>query len=118
MFYTVGEIAELLNIPPSTIRYYDRKGLLPFVSRSKGGIRQFSEDDRRRMENILLLRRFGLSIQEIEQYVRLEEQGPSTASERHAILKRRKAALENEIKDLTDTLALLKKSCRRFHEQQ
>ena len=56
MVYTVGKIAELLEIPPSTIRFYDKKGLLLFVERSRGGIRQFTGNDRSRLENILLLR--------------------------------------------------------------
>ena len=36
MMYTVGEMAKLLNIPGSTLRYYDKEGLLPFVERSSG----------------------------------------------------------------------------------
>lgn len=34
MTYTVGEMAKLLGLPPSTLRYYDKEGLLPFVARS------------------------------------------------------------------------------------
>ena len=41
MVYTVGEMAKLLDIPASTLRYYDKEGLLPFVERSSGGIRPF-----------------------------------------------------------------------------
>lgn len=117
MAYTVGKIAELLDIPPSTIRFYDKKGLLPFVERSRGGIRQFSESDRKRMENILLLRRFGLSIQEIERYVRLEEAGTSTIPQRLAILEERRAALQEEIRSLSETLSLLENTCRQFRNQ-
>lgn len=36
MFYTIGEMSKILNIPPSTLRYYDKEGLLPFVERSRG----------------------------------------------------------------------------------
>ena len=43
MVYTVGEMAKLLDIPASTLRYYDKEGLLPFVERSSGGIRLFRE---------------------------------------------------------------------------
>ena len=32
MFYTVGEMAKILNTTPSTLRYYDKEGLLPFVA--------------------------------------------------------------------------------------
>lgn len=37
--YTVGEMAKMLGVPASTLRYYDKEGLLPFVGRSTGGIR-------------------------------------------------------------------------------
>ena len=43
MFYTVGEIAKKLGIPASTLRYYDKEGLLPFVERSGSGIRMFKD---------------------------------------------------------------------------
>ncbi|MFR3996588.1 MAG: MerR family DNA-binding transcriptional regulator [Oscillospiraceae bacterium] len=41
MVYTVGEMAKKLDVPASTLRYYDKEGLLPFVERSSGGIRMF-----------------------------------------------------------------------------
>ena len=34
MLYTIGEMAKILNVAPSTLRYYDKEGLLPFVERS------------------------------------------------------------------------------------
>ena len=39
MFYTVGEMAKKIGLAPSTLRYYDKEGLLPFVERSKMCIR-------------------------------------------------------------------------------
>ena len=45
MFYTIGEMAQKLNVAPSTLRYYDKEGLLPFVERSNGGIRMFKDED-------------------------------------------------------------------------
>ena len=42
MIYTVGEMAQTLGVPASTLRYYDKEGLLPFVERSSGGIRTVS----------------------------------------------------------------------------
>ena len=45
MVYTIGEMAKMLGVPASTLRYYDKEGLLPFVARSSGGIRQFLESD-------------------------------------------------------------------------
>ena len=45
IIYTVGEMAQKLGVPASTLRYYDKEGLLPFVERSSGGIRMFRETD-------------------------------------------------------------------------
>lgn len=45
MIYTVGEMAQKLGVPASTLRYYDKEELLPFVERSSGGIRMFRETD-------------------------------------------------------------------------
>lgn len=112
--YTVGKIAELLDIPPSTIRFYDKRGLLPFVERSRGGVRQFTEEDRARMENILLLRRFGFSVDEIKRYVELEKEGPSTEPLRLAMPEKRKEDLSAEIRSLSETLSLIEESCRQF----
>lgn len=41
MTYTIGEMSKMLNVSSSTIRYYDKEGLLPFVERTEGGIRVF-----------------------------------------------------------------------------
>jgi len=45
MLYTVGEMAKRLGIAPSTLRFYDKEGLLPFVERSSGGMRMFKDSD-------------------------------------------------------------------------
>ncbi|MCI8375129.1 MAG: MerR family DNA-binding transcriptional regulator [Lachnospiraceae bacterium] len=59
MFYTVGEIAKKLNIPPSTLRYYDKEGLLPFVERTSSGIRMFSDKDFESLSVIECLKKAG-----------------------------------------------------------
>ena len=65
MTYTVGEIAKKLNVAPSTLRYYDKEGLLPFVERSAGGIRVFHDTDMDWLELIECLKHTGMPIKEI-----------------------------------------------------
>lgn len=45
MIYTIGEVAKKLGIAASTLRYYDKEGLIPFVERFSGGIRMFKDED-------------------------------------------------------------------------
>ena len=43
--YSIGEAAKALDIPASTIRYYEKNGLLPHIGRTEGGIRRFTDAD-------------------------------------------------------------------------
>ena len=67
MVYTVGEMAKKLDVPASTLRYYDKEGLLPFVERSSGGIRMFQESDFEWLQVIGCMKKAGMSIRDIRQ---------------------------------------------------
>jgi len=58
--YTIKEAAEIMNLPASTIRYYDRQGLLLLVQRSESGYRSFSDADIGRLNMIECLKRTGM----------------------------------------------------------
>ena len=60
MIYTVGEMAQKLGVPASTLRYYDKEGLLPFVERSSGGIRMFRENDFEWLQVIRCMKKAGM----------------------------------------------------------
>ena len=87
MVYTVGEMARLLNVPASTLRYYDKEGLLPFVERSSGGIRMFKDSDYEWLQVIGCLKKAGMSIRDIRQYILLAMQGDSTIGDRLQMLR-------------------------------
>ena len=52
-------MARILGVPSSTLRYYDKEGLLPFVARSSGGIRIFTEKDYEWLKVISCLKKAG-----------------------------------------------------------
>ena len=62
MVYTVGEMAKMLEVPASTLRYYDKEGLLPFVERSPGGMRMFQEKDFEWLQVIGCLKKAGMPL--------------------------------------------------------
>ena len=69
MLYTVNEMAKRLGVAPSTLRYYDKEGLLPFIERSDGGIRMFKDTDFEWLSIIECLKKTGMPIKEIKQVV-------------------------------------------------
>ena len=111
MLYTVGEMARLLGIAASTLRYYDQEGLLPFVERSQGGVRMFTDRDYGTLQVIGCLKRSGLSIKEIKQFIGPAEQGDASLDQRLEIFQRRRAAVERQIAELQRMLSLLEYKC-------
>ncbi len=65
MLYTVGEMAKKLGVAPSTLRFYDKEGLLPFVERSGGGMRVFKDEDFEWLQVIGCLKKAGMKLCDI-----------------------------------------------------
>ncbi len=107
MFYTVGEIAKKLNIPPSTLRYYDKEGLLPFVARTSGGIRMFSDRDFESLSVIECLKKTGMSIKDIKTFMDWCALGDSTIPDRLAMFRRQRDQVLSQIAQLQETLEIL-----------
>lgn len=111
MVYTVGEMAKIIGVAPSTLRYYDKEGLLPFVERSGSGIRIFGEQDLNTLSIIHCLKQSGLSIKEIKSFMDMVQQGDETIDERLELFEKRRIILEKQIKEMQNTLKVLDYKC-------
>lgn len=111
MVYTVGEMAKIIGVAPSTLRYYDKEGLLPFVERSGSGIRIFGEQDLNTLSIIHCLKQSGLSIKEIKRFIDMVQQGDETIDERLELFEKRRIILEKQIKEMQNTLKVLDYKC-------
>ncbi len=111
MSYTIGEMAKLLDVPASTLRYYDKEGLLPFVKRTDGGIRVFENTDFEWLQIINCMKKSGMSITDIREYIQLTLKGNSTIDARLEMFKRQKEVLEKQIEEMNETLKTLEYKC-------
>lgn len=111
MFYTIGEMANLLSMPASTLRFYDKKGLLPFVARSNGGIRLFKESDYETLKIIECLKKSGLTLDEVKAFMDLASKGDKTIDARLEIFQKRKEEVEKELLEVHKTLEVLNYKC-------
>ena len=82
---TIGEICQKLSLSETTLRYYERQGVLYRIPRV-GGRRDYSEKDYHRLQEILQLRRAGVPLKTICDYFALVDQGGQTAELRRAML--------------------------------
>lgn len=111
MFYTVGEMAKLLGVPASTLRYYDKEGLLPFVERSSGGIRMFKESDYEWLKIIECMKKAGMPIKDIREYIELALQGDETIHERLELFRKQRQLLQAQMASLQRTMDVLNYKC-------
>ena len=111
MIYTVGEMAQKLGVPASTLRYYDKEGLLPFVERSSGGIRMFRENDFEWLQVIRCMKKAGMSIKDIRQYIELAMQGDDTIDIRLEMFQHQREVLTQQIQQLQHTLETVEYNC-------
>ena len=111
MIYTVGEMAQKLGVPASTLRYYDKEGLLPFVERSSGGIRMFRENDFEWLQVIRCMKQAGMSIKDIRQYIELSMQGDDTIDTRLEMFRHQREVLTQQIQQLQHTLETVEYKC-------
>ena len=111
MSYTVGEMARILGVPSSTLRYYDKEGLLPFVARSSGGIRIFTEKDYEWLQVISSLKKAGMSLKDIREYILLAMQGDETIDPRLQLFYKQRETLKAQMEELQRTMEMLEYKC-------
>ena len=111
MPYTIKQAAELMNLTPVTLRYYDKQGLLPFMERRESGYRIFSDADIAMLRVIECLKKSGMSIKDIRQFSEWVLMGDDSLQERYEMFLERKKAVEAQMADLQKTLDFINHKC-------
>lgn len=111
MIYTVGEMAKRIGVAPSTLRYYDKEGLLPFVEHSSGGIRVFKEADYEWLKVIECLKKTGMPLKDIKTFIEMAMQGDSTIDERLELIKKQRDEVSRQMQELQETMDTLNFKC-------
>ena len=107
MTYSTNQIAQRLGITVYTLHYYDKAGLLPFVERDQNGARVFKDSDFKWLDTIMTLKKTGMTLKNIKQYVAWVMEGDSTLPQRFECIKKQKKAVEKQMADLKKYLDLL-----------
>ncbi len=111
MPYTIKQAAEITNLTPVTLRYYDKQGLLPNIERKASGYRMFSDDDIAMLRVIECLKKSGMSIKDIRQFSEWVQMGDDSLQERYEMFLERKKAVEEELAELQKTLDFINHKC-------
>lgn len=113
--YTIGQVSEMFGLPISTLRYYDKQGLFPGMERTSG-IRQFSEKELEALRVIECLKKSGLEIKDIKQFMDWCVEGAATYPQRKELFEKQKETVEAEIEHMNKVLDMIKFKCW-YYEQ-
>lgn len=111
MSYGIKDVAEKLNLSVSTIRYYDKEGLLPFIERKESGYRVFNEGDVQLLKIIECMKKTGMQIKDIKRFIDYVKEGDSSLQKRYELFEERRKAVTEQIAELQKSLDLIEYKC-------
>lgn len=111
---TIKEVSEKYDISQDTLRYYERVGMIPPVTRTAGGIRDYQEEDIRWVELAKCMRSAGLPVETMIEYVKLTQEGDTTIPARLQLLTDQKDLLLEQKSKIDETLERLNYKISRY----
>lgn len=98
--YTMMQVCKETEMTYQTLKYYCNEGLIPNVKRDKNNRRVFDDRDLKWIKDLVCLKKCGMSILEMKEYLNLCLEGPSTIQERKDMLAKKREALLSSIEEL------------------
>lgn len=113
---TIKEVSEKFGISQDTLRYYERVGLIPSVTRTPSGNRDYQESDLGWVENAVCMRNAGVPIEALIEYVKLYQMGDMTFEARRQLLQEQYDALREQKEQIEETMKRLAYKVSRYEK--
>ena len=111
----IGELADAAGLPSQTIRFYERRGLLPEPERGANGYRIYDESTLTRLNFVRTAQAAGLTLAEIGSVIDLRDDGNVPCAHVATLIRSKLADVRARISDLTILEAELKDLIERGH---
>ncbi|MEJ6400833.1 MerR family transcriptional regulator [Nicoliella lavandulae] len=96
----IKKASEITKVPASTIRYYEKEHIIPYVDRNDSGIRDFDEHLIRRINFAKTMRAAGMEIDALKKYIYLFDKVKDSESDQLQLLKQQKEIMEEKRDDI------------------
>lgn len=114
--YSIGEVSEMFGLTIPTLRFYDKEGLLLDLERDSSGIRKFNEKTMEALRVIECLKKSGMQIKEIKEFMHWCSLGDKTIEKRKEMFLARKKSIEKEMEELEQALNMINYKCWYYDE--
>ena len=116
MGYSIGQVSKKTGLGVHTLRYYEKEGLLPFVSKTSSGLRTYSDNDLGWIKMIECLKATGMPLKGIKQYIDWFIEGDSTLTKRLEMFEKQKQNLENQLSQIQNTMQMIDYKIRLYQK--
>lgn len=106
MTYSIGEFSKIVGVSEHTLRYYEKEGLIK-VNRDENNVRVYSDTDKLWVETLLHLKKSGMSLKDMKQFIMWGYIGDETIEERLALLKNHRKKVVEEFEKIRQSLEFL-----------
>jgi DNA-binding transcriptional MerR regulator len=104
--YSIGEFSKIVGVSEHTLRYYEKEGLIK-VNRDENNVRVYSDKDKLWVETLLHLKKSGMSLKDMKQFIMWGYMGDETMEERLALLKNHRKKVAEEFEKIRQSLEFL-----------
>lgn len=105
--YTMKQTCELVGMNYETLKFYCKEGLIPNVKRDSHNYRIFDEQDIAWIKSLTCLKRCGMGISEMKEYVGLCLEGEASIPKRQTILAAKKLSLMEKMQEIEASIAYI-----------
>lgn len=116
--FTIGQLARAAGVPTTTLRYYERMGLLGPEDRSAGNYRLYTEQSLRRLKFIRAAQSIGFSLQDVKTLLGTHHDKTLSCTDVQLLIRQRLAEIEQRLKDLRRVQRILRLSLQKCIETQ
>lgn len=109
---TIKEVSEKYHITQDTLRYYERVGMIPKVTRTPSGIRNYQPEDLGWVDLALCMRNAGLPVEVMIEYVKLCQQGDDTIPARLQLLLDQREQIDTTLERLNYKISRYEEAVR------
>ncbi|MCI8760684.1 MAG: MerR family transcriptional regulator [Clostridia bacterium] len=98
----IAEVSQKYGLTKDTLRYYEKEGLIGPIKKGENGIRNYEENDLKRIEFVKCMRGAGVEITFLKRYMQLYDEGDNTVEERRNILLEQRRILKEKLDSMQE----------------
>lgn len=113
----IGEVATQLGLDPDTLRYFERRGIVPPPARDSAGRRVYTDRAVHLLEVLLHLRRTGMPLAQVAEFTRLVGCDPDGVPERLELLTTHREHVKAQREQLEESLSIIERKINDYQQR-